>query len=68
MLKQCLKLVSGKTSILNDPAHGKRLDGVMTRDGHQSFSVAHDDMFTVPNYPESGFFESPYCIEMVDAG
>lgn len=36
----------------------------MTRDGHKSFSVAHDDMFTLPDHPESGF--SAYRVEMVD--
>jgi hypothetical protein len=38
----------------------------MTRDGHKSFSVAHDDMLTLPNHPESSFLESAYRVEMVD--
>ena len=38
----------------------------MTRDGHKSLSVAHDDMFTPSDYPESGFLESAYRVEMVD--
>ncbi len=39
----------------------------MTWHGHKSFSVAHDDMFTLPYHPESDFFESSYGVEMVDA-
>ena len=38
----------------------------MARDGHKSFSVAHDDMSTLPDHPESGFFKSPYRVEVVN--
>jgi hypothetical protein len=38
----------------------------MTRDGHKSLSVAHDDMLTLPDHPESGFLESAYRVEMID--
>ena len=58
----------GQTGVTNDPAHRKRLDRVVPRDGHLPRAIAHDDVLSLPDDLKSRLLQSSNGILMVDAG
>ena len=65
--KQCPKLFNRKTGIFHNASHSERLDRIMAWDGQKPFPVTHDDVFTLPDYPKTGFFKGAYCVKMVNS-
>ena len=67
-LKQIAKLFDGKPGVADDTAEGKRVDGVVTRDGEDARAVGHNDVLALADHRKSGLFESADSIEVIDAG
>ncbi len=66
-LKEFLEIVNAKAGIANDPAHGKCLDGIVARQGNESFAVAHDDVLALANNAKASFLEGSNRLLVVDA-
>jgi len=65
--KQLAKLFDGEAGVPDDTAEGKRVDGVVTRDGEDTRAVGHNDVLALADHRKSGLFESADGIEMIDA-
>src|SRR5262249_39919645 len=66
--EQLTELLWGQPGILNDPAHGERLDRVVPRNGHLPGAITHDDVFPLPNDLEPRLPQGTDGILMIDAG
>ena len=66
-LKQLAKRFDGEAGVADDTAEGKRVDGVVTRDGEDARAVGHNDVLALADHRKSGFFECTDGIKMIDA-
>jgi len=39
----------------------------VARNGHDTLTIAHDNMLSLRCYSKAGFFERPHGVEMIDA-
>ena len=52
----------------NDATHRVSIHGIVSRNGKNADIIAHDNMLALPNDPETGLFQRPHCVLMIDAG
>ena len=67
MLEQIPKLFHGKAGISGDTAHGKRVDGVVTRNRDDPLTIAHHNVFSLTRDSKPGLLKRPDSVKMVDA-
>ena len=65
--KQYLEFIDGKSCILHNTAHGKRLDWIMAGNGDKAFSVAHNNMLSLSDNLKTNFFKGANCENVVDS-
>ena len=66
-LQQFTELLYGKAGVASDAAHGERIDRIVTRNGHDALTVAHDDVLSLTHDPETSLLQRAYGVEMIDA-
>lgn len=67
MLNELAKFFDGQTSVPNNAAHRKGLDGIVPGNRDESVVVAHGNVLALTNYSKARFFQSRYCAKVVDA-
>ena len=67
-LQEFAKFIGCQTSIADNPAHGERVDRIVSGDRDDSSVIGHDDVFTLTGNPESCLLERAHGIEVVDTG
>lgn len=65
--KQRLELNDGKPRILDNSTHRKCLNWIVAGNCQHPFTVIHDNMLALPDYPKTCFFECAYRVKMVDS-
>lgn len=55
-LKQLAELVNAKPGVAHDATHRKCIDGIVPWDCQDARTVGHDDVRTLANDAEPGFF------------
>ena len=59
---------NAQPGIPDDTAHRYRIDRIVPRDGENPTAITHYHVLALAQDDESGLFERPNSIEMVDAG
>ncbi len=67
-LQELAKLLYGKSSVSHNPAHRMSVDRIVPRNGHDPDTVGHEDVFPLPEDPETSLLQCPHSILMIDAG
>ena len=67
-LQESPEFLHRKAGIANDATHRLGIHGIVSRDGENADTVAHDDVLALSNDPETSLFQRPYRVLMVDAG
>ena len=66
--EQLPELLYGQPCILDDAAHRVGIDRVGPRDGQNTTTIGHDDVFALTNDLKASFLQRAYCIAMLYAG
>ena len=67
-LQQLAELLNGKARVAGDAPHGERIDRIVTENGHDALTIAHDDVLALTHDPETGLFQYAHGVEVIDAG
>jgi hypothetical protein len=67
-LKQFFESFDGQTSVLDDSTHRKRVDRIVSRDRNEMATIAHYDVFALPQDLEPCSLENSHRPEMIYAG
>jgi len=66
-LQQSTELLDGQTRIASDAAHGECIDGIVSRDGNDAHTIAHDDMLSLTRDMKAGLLERAHSVKVIDA-
>ena len=61
------EFLNGQPRGPDNHSHGDRVDGVVSGDRQHADAVGHHNMLALAQNAEAGLFQSPHCMQMVDA-